>query len=289
VAVWDQDPLLAAEEFGVPLVDTPDLAGLISAASAKVVIIAFGRRRESEMVAVLRTCDRMDCEIFVVPRLFELHMWGSDTDEVWGMPLVRLRRPAYRLPSWQLKHVFDVIVALAMLIPLAPLMAALALAVRLEGGKGVIFRQQRVGLNGKVFNVLKFRSMRPANDEEAAIKWSVSQDSRVGPVGRFLRRTSLDELPQLWNVLRRDMTLVGPRPERPFFVEQFSRQFPRYQARQRVPPGLTGWAQVNGLRGDTSIYDRAAFDNYYIENWSLWLDVKILLRTIVAVLRRDGC
>jgi lipopolysaccharide/colanic/teichoic acid biosynthesis glycosyltransferase len=174
-----------------------------------------------------------------------------------------------------------------LLLPLAPVLALCALAVRLEGGTGVIFRQKRVGLDGRVFELLKFRSMK-ASDDESATQWTVAADARIGPVGRTLRRTSMDELPQLINVLRGDMTLVGPRPERPHFVSQFTDELPRYVARHRVPAGLTGWAQIHGLRGDTSMKDRIRFDNYYIENWSLWLDIKILVRTVTAVLRREG-
>jgi lipopolysaccharide/colanic/teichoic acid biosynthesis glycosyltransferase len=162
------------------------------------------------------------------------------------------------------------------------------LAVRIEGGPGVIFRQPRVGRHGQVFDCLKLRSMRPVDGHESATNWSIAQDERVGRVGRFLRRSSLDELPQLWNILRGDMTLVGPRPERPHFVEQFSATYDRYAYRHRVQAGLTGFAQVSGLRGDTPIADRARYDNYYIENWSLWLDVKILLRTFSEVLFARG-
>jgi lipopolysaccharide/colanic/teichoic acid biosynthesis glycosyltransferase len=167
-------------------------------------------------------------------------------------------------------------------------MLACMVAVRLEGGPGVLFRQERVGLDGRPFELLKFRSLRPADEEESQTRWSVASDDRLGPVGRLLRRTSLDELPQLWNVLRGDMTLVGPRPERPHFVAQFSGSTPRYMARHRVPAGLTGWAQVHGLRGDTSIEERARFDNRYIESWSMWSDVKILLRTVASVVRCPG-
>jgi lipopolysaccharide/colanic/teichoic acid biosynthesis glycosyltransferase len=186
------------------------------------------------------------------------------------------------------KRCFDVLMAGTALVLVSPLLAACALAVRLEGGPGVIFRQPRVGRDGVVFDCLKLRSMRPADPNEAATSWSIASDNRVGPVGRILRRTSLDELPQLWNIVRGDMTLVGPRPERPYFVSRFSKQFHRYDHRHRVQAGLTGLAQVSGLRGDTSIADRARFDNYYIENWSLWLDVKILLRTVGEVLFARG-
>jgi lipopolysaccharide/colanic/teichoic acid biosynthesis glycosyltransferase len=160
--------------------------------------------------------------------------------------------------------------------------------VRVETGPGVIFRQQRVGQDGKVFECLKFRSMRPDSNDEAATRWSIARDDRVGPIGRFLRRTSLDELPQLWNIIRGDMTMVGPRPERPHFVDQFSAQHHRYADRHRMRAGLTGLAQVSGLRGNTSIAERARYDNYYIENWSLWLDAKIMLRTFAEVLLARG-
>jgi exopolysaccharide biosynthesis polyprenyl glycosylphosphotransferase len=288
VACWDPAPFLDEAELGLPLLNELSLAAAIAHTGASVVLVAFGRLAESDMVDVVRTCDRMDTEIFVVPRLFELAQRSSGMDEIWGTPLVRLRRPAFRSKTWHLKRLLDIVVSSLLLIPLLPVLAACALAVRIEGGKGVIFRQQRVGLDGRVFELLKFRSMRPLDDAESATRWNVANDSRVGTVGRFLRRTSLDELPQLVNVLRGDMTLVGPRPERPHFVRQFSGELPRYVARHRVPAGLTGWAQIHGLRGDTSMPERVRFDNYYIENWSLWLDVRILARTVTAVLRREG-
>ncbi|MEO6715432.1 MAG: sugar transferase, partial [Mycobacteriales bacterium] len=162
------------------------------------------------------------------------------------------------------------------------------IASRIETGPGVLFRQTRVGVDGRAFELLKFRSMKPSSETESQTRWNIGTDARVGRVGRFLRRSSLDELPQLWNILRGDMTLVGPRPERPHFVAQFTESHPRYTARHRVPAGLTGWAQVHGLRGDTSIEDRARFDNFYIENWSLWLDIKIIFWTVSQMLRGDG-
>ena len=130
--------------------------------------------------------------------------------------------------------------------------------------------------------------MKPADNEESATSWNIAHDNRIGPIGRLLRKSSIDELPQLFNILRGEMSIVGPRPERPHFVEEFGRLYPRYVARHRVPSGLTGWAQVHGLRGDTSIETRARFDNYYIENGSLWLDVKIIARTMISVFTRCG-
>ncbi|MDX6203282.1 MAG: hypothetical protein QOJ83_2782 [Frankiales bacterium] len=289
VGFLDSDPLLEPDERPVPLLGGHEsLAKVIVEFGVGDVIIAFGSAPESQMVDFLRTCDRLDCEIFFVPRLFEMHHISRDMDQVWGLPLVRLRRAAFRTFSWRLKRLMDVLASGFALFLLSPLMAAIALAVRFEGGPGIIFRQERVGLDGRPFQVMKFRSLKPVDADESQTKWNIAHDDRLGPIGRILRKTSLDELPQLINILRGDMTLVGPRPERPHFVAQFTESFPRYTARHRVPAGLTGWAQVHGLRGDTSIEDRARFDNYYIENWSLWADVKIILRTVASVVRGSG-
>ncbi len=264
------------------------LARVISEYAIRDVIVAFGGAPEDDLVDILRTCDRLDVEVFIVPRLFELHNVNRYTDEIWGIPLVRVRRAVFRSVWWRAKRMTDVVVSAVMLFVLAPVLAACVLLVRLEGGPGVIFRQERVGLDGRPFQVLKFRSLKPVDETESQTNWNIRHDDRLGPVGKFLRGSSLDELPQLWNILRGDMTLVGPRPERPHFVDQFSAHIPRYTARHRVPAGLTGWAQAHGLRGDTSIEDRARFDNYYIENWSPWLDIKIVIKTVGQVLRRQG-
>ena len=289
VGFIDDEPLVADSERHVPLLGgTRGLTHLLVEHRIDTVIVAFTTSRESVMVDMLRTCDRLSCEIFFVPRLYELHGAGKDTELIWGLPLTRLKRASYRTPTWRIKRVFDLIAASLGLVVLSPVLALCALAVRLEGGPGVIFRQERVGLDGKRFTIYKFRSLKPADEYESAQRWSIAADPRLGPVGRTLRNLSLDELPQLWNVVRGDMSLVGPRPERPVFVDEFAERFPRYNARHRVPVGLTGWAQVNGLRGDTDIADRATFDNYYIENWSLWMDIKIILQTIAQALGGRG-
>jgi exopolysaccharide biosynthesis polyprenyl glycosylphosphotransferase len=187
-----------------------------------------------------------------------------------------------------LNRTLDVAIAGAGLALASPLLAAAALAVKLGDGGPVLFKQTRVGKDGRDFELLKLRTMVVGAERQGA-GYAVNEgDSRITRAGRFLRRTSLDELPQLWNVVRGDMSLVGPRPERPYFVEEFTRQYPWYTARHRVPAGLTGWAQIHGLRGDTSIGDRSRFDNFYIENWSLWGDIKILLRTVGQVVRGGG-
>ncbi len=263
------------------------LSRVIVERAVDVVIVSYGRVREPEVVGMLRACDRLSCEIFFVPRLYELHAVTKDTEVLWGIPLVRLRRAPFRCTAWAVKRVGDVVVAGVALAVLAPVLALCALASRWETGT-VLFRQTRVGIDGRQFTLLKFCSMRPEAEGESSVRWNIATDQRLGPVGKILRRTSLDELPQLWNIFRGDMSLVGPRPERPYFVDEFTRQFPWYVARHRVPVGLTGWAQVHGLRGDTSIADRARFDNFYIENWSMWGDLKILLRTAGQVIRAGG-
>ncbi|MFI6644661.1 exopolysaccharide biosynthesis polyprenyl glycosylphosphotransferase [Streptomyces sp. NPDC050504] len=207
---------------------------------------------------------------------------------LWGYGFRRLEPPSGDRPGLKAKRALDAAAAGLLLVCVLPLLLVCAAAVRLSDGPGVLFRQERVGQHGRLFVLLKFRTLRPADDREANTKWSVAHDARMSPVGRFLRRSSLDELPQLWNVVRGDMSLVGPRPERPYFVAQFSRAYPGYAARHRMTVGLTGLAQVNGLRGDTSIEERCRFDNHYIDQWSLWQDMCILLRTALSLIRPTG-
>jgi exopolysaccharide biosynthesis polyprenyl glycosylphosphotransferase len=230
----------------------------------------------------------MNCDLLVVPRLHDAHTQVGTSDHIGAIPIMRIRRATLSGPKWVMKRASDIAFALVALTVLSPVLILCAIGVFLEGGRGVFFKQRRVGRYGKEFNVIKFRSMRPRNEADSATTWSVANDPRIRPVGRFMRRTSLDELPQLWNILRGDMTLVGPRPERPYFVEKFSAEHPHYMHRHRVPVGLTGLAQVSGLRGDTPISDRTRFDNYYIENWSPWLDFKVIVRTVAEVFRGGG-
>ncbi|EST37219.1 hypothetical protein N566_14205 [Streptomycetaceae bacterium MP113-05] len=207
---------------------------------------------------------------------------------VWGFPCARVEPSPRPAAAHIAKRLLDLTLAAVALIAAAPVLALCAWVVRASDGPGVLFRQERVGWYGRPFTMLKFRTLRPATEHESATRWNVADDQRMSGVGRFLRRTSLDELPQLWNVLRGDMSLVGPRPERPFFVQQFSKAHPGYAARDRMPVGITGLAQVNGLRGDTSIEARARFDNHYIDTWSFWQDVQILLRTAGSFFHMGG-
>ena len=255
---------------------------------ADVILIADSELPESQLLGVIRRQDCAGRDLMMVPRLHQFCRQTGLDDHIGSIPMTRIRMPHLSSPSRAVKRGVDIAASAVALVACAPLLLLCAIAVRLEGGPGVLFRQERVGRDGETFTLLKFRSMRPATTTESATRWSIATDNRIGPVGKLLRRTGIDEVPQLWNILRGDMTLVGPRPERPHFVNMFSQQFPHYTYRHRVPAGLTGLAQVSGLRGDVPISDRARFDNYYIENWSLWLDVKIILRTFGEVLLARG-
>lgn len=251
------------------------------------VVFAFPAPPDAETVAVVRRCVERDHQVFVVPRFHELMgaTGTRGTEVVQGVTLMRLRRWGHRpLARWG-KRTLDVVLASAGLLVASPVIAACALASRIETGPGVVFKQTRVGVGGKPFTLYKLRSLKPDDETESATRWNIDGDDRIGPVGRFLRASSLDELPQLVNVIKGDMSLVGPRPERPYFVDAFSQAESRYADRHRVPTGLTGLAQVHRLKGDTSIAERTRVDNFYIENWSLWSDVKILCRTLPVVLR----
>ncbi|MFH9722573.1 sugar transferase [Streptomyces sp. NPDC017254] len=212
---------------------------------------------------------------------------GPMGDHMWGFAWHRVV-PLGERRGLTAKRALDIALAAPALALALPVLLLCALAVRLSDGPGVLFRQERVGQHGRPFTLLKFRTLRPSDDAESATRWNVAGDRRMSAAGNFLRKSSLDELPQLWNVLRGDMSLVGPRPERPYFVAQFSKIHAGYAARHRMPVGLTGLAQVHGLRGDTSIEDRCRFDNHYIDHWSLWQDVCILLRTAAGLVRPTG-
>jgi exopolysaccharide biosynthesis polyprenyl glycosylphosphotransferase len=274
------------KDLPVPVLgDVGKLDQILEDYDVRRVIVAFGPARESDLVGVLRTAVQHHVEVHIVPRFFDCGVApeGPDIDDVRGIPLYRVRRAALRAPVWMFKRVIDVTVAGTILTLSSPILALVALGVKLSSPGPILFRQRRVGQDGREIDVPKFRTLRVNHDSDT--QWSVTGDERLTPIGRFLRRTSLDELPQLWAVLRGDMSLVGPRPERPFFVRQFSADVYGYKDRHRLPVGLTGWAQVHGLRGDTSIEERARLDNHYIEHWSLWRDVVVLARTIAEVVR----
>lgn len=281
------------DSAGLPLLGgLTDLPRVATSTGARHVIVAFSETaRDAALSPLIRDCERRGLHVSVVPRMFESISDRVAYERVGGLPMLGLH--AVDPGGWRFagKHALDFVVALLGVIVLAPVLLGLALAVRLESPGPILFRQRRVGRDGQVFDLLKFRSMRvdPAPTSFVPTAGSapggVEGCDRRTRIGRFLRRSSLDELPQLINILRGEMSLVGPRPERPEFVDLFTRDIQRYDERHRVRSGLTGWAQVHGLRGQTSLTDRIEWDNYYIEHWSLWLDLKIFLMTVAVVLR----
>jgi exopolysaccharide biosynthesis polyprenyl glycosylphosphotransferase len=290
IAMLDDWPTDKATESHVPIKPMEKFEpSYVQERGIDVVIVAFSQLREPALLGMLRLFDKAECEIYIVPRLFEYASLTGDMDHIRGIPLVRVRRLAHRTLTWRLKRLVSFLLSAIAIALLSPVLGAIALAVWLQDRSApVLFRQTRITEGSAEFTILKFRSMKPANENESQTKWNIANDDRLGKLGRFLRKTSLDELPQLFNVLKGDMDLVGPRPERPHFVKQFEQDIPGYGARHRIPAGLTGWAAIHGLRGDTSLFERAVYDNYYIENWSLWLDIKIMIRTGIVVLRRTG-
>jgi exopolysaccharide biosynthesis polyprenyl glycosylphosphotransferase len=304
VGFLDEDPRSVAEVGGrdVPVMGTPeDVDATVARTGVKNLIVAFSSVADARVSRLIQHCQERGIEVSVVPRMFDTINNRVAYDTVGGLPLLSFTAVDPKGAQFAFKHAFDRIFALLLLILLSPLLLFVAIAVRLSSPGPALFSQLRVGRDGKVFNFYKFRSMRlpPKGDgvhgqESTALDFLLGGDIAPGgvegadrrtPIGRFLRRTSIDELPQLFNVLRGDMSVIGPRPERPEFVELFRNDILRYGDRHRVKSGITGWAQVHGLRGQTSLLERVEWDNYYIAHWSLGLDLKILVLTVRALFR----
>ncbi len=235
------------------------------------------------ILQILHVCEGVPVQINVLPELSEFIIGGNAITLFEGIPVLRLRETPMQGVSGIVKRLIDIVFSLFALIVLSPLMLTIAVIIRLTSPGKAIFRQERVGRAGKPFNIYKFRSMRADAEYNVGHVWAETDDPRQTSLGKFLRRWSLDELPQFFNVLKGDMSLVGPRPEMSGLIDTFSESIPHYLARQRVKSGMTGWAQVNGLRGNTSLEERISYDRYYIENWSLALDIKIILKTLWAI------
>lgn len=243
------------------------------------VVLALEPEELGATVQVIQLCEKSGTKVSVIPFYNDVIPTRATIDNIGPIKLIQLRTTPLDEPfNAALKRGFDILVSLIGLILLSPLLLFIAIAIKLSSPGPVLFRQERVGLNKKHFTMLKFRSMRINDAQDVA--WSKNEDDRRTAIGAFLRKFSLDELPQLWNVLVGDMSLIGPRPEIPFFVEQFRETVPLYMVKNQVRPGITGWAQVNGYRGDTSIPKRIEHDIWYIENWSFGLDMRILLMTV---------
>ncbi len=293
VGFLDSDPLptLAAADHIPPLLgSTEQLSEVVREHHVSHVVLGFTYGSDRHLLPLVRECQRLRLDMFLVPRLFDVHSNHATLEHLGGLPLISLRGVDPRGWEFTVKHLFDRVGAALLTMVLLPLLAALALGVKLSSPGPVFFRQRRVGRDGQIFDMLKFRSMRCEPDggafrpQSGSAPGGVEGEDRRTAFGRWLRRTSLDELPQLFNVLKGEMSLIGPRPERPEFVDLFRQDIERYGERHRVKSGITGWAQVHGLRGQTSIADRVEWDNYYIENWSLKLDVRIAVLTVKVLL-----
>jgi exopolysaccharide biosynthesis polyprenyl glycosylphosphotransferase len=314
VGFLDADPLPSAElalESALPVLGgLDDLNSAIVTTGARHVILAFSGERDYVLMSKVKKCQAMGVGVSLVPRLYEAINERTTLDHLGGLPLLTLHSVDPRGWQFALKHAFDRMMAAATLLVASPFLLIMALGVRLSSPGPILFRQKRVGRDGREFTMLKFRTMRgdPSSAGEADAEWArtivhgapwvpdaaelaerTETVDRTTPFGRFMRDYSLDELPQLLNVFRGEMSLVGPRPERAAYVRNFETSVDRYADRHRVKSGLTGWAQVNGLRGKTSIADRVEWDNYYIQNWSLRLDLRIMVLTLAEVFRyRDS-
>ena len=299
VGFVDDDPVSDAEltRRSAPVLGSvTEFDAIADETKAAHTLFAFRIEPDITLRRLVRRCQERGMTMAIVPRLFDDATSRMVLEHVGGIPVFELRQVDPKGWEFAIKHGFDRVVAATLLVLLSPVIAATAIAVRLSSPGPVLFRQPRVGRDGQRFDVLKFRSMRPAapgtdiptlaGDEAPGAQVGEGEDRRT-PVGRFIRAWSLDEFPQLINVLRGQMSLVGPRPERPELVDEFAGNVRRYTERHRVRSGITGWSQVNGLGPGTSLTDRAEYDNWYIQNWSLWLDAKILLMTIPTVLTRS--
>jgi len=283
----DVDPPGSTPLNGLPVLgNLEEINRIVNEEQIQEVIIAEPSLSRQRILEIVSQCEQERVNIRVFPDVFQIISSAVSIDELGGLPMVSVRDSALRGWKLGLKRIVDLAVAVPVLILLSPLMLLIALLIKLTSPGGPVFYvQERVGLDGKPFKVIKFRSMIPDAESETGPVWATRGDPRVTRLGRLLRRFSLDELPQFVNVLLGEMSVVGPRPERPHFVEQFSQRVPRYPERHREKAGLTGWAQINGLRGNVSIEERTAYDLWYVENWTLGLDFKIMLLTLISIFR----
>lgn len=285
IGFLDDDPGLKECGFhGVPVLGTTsDLERVVRDHRVDQVVLALPMSAHNRTNQMIRKAGQLLVDVKVVPDLLQYFVSKGGVEELDGIPIINLTQ--IPLQGWHqvAKRMFDVAGAGLLLLAVGPLLPIICWRIRRTDGGPAIFSQVRTGLDGRSFRLFKFRSMRL--DAETDRTWTRQDDDRITPIGAFLRKTNLDELPQLFNVLKGDMSLVGPRPEQPEFVARFRRRYPEYNTRHRVRAGLTGWAQVNGFRGDTSIRQRVIHDLYYIENWSFTLDLKILMRTLWQTLK----
>ena len=244
------------------------------------IAITLGLSEYYRLEEIVALCEKSGVHTKFIPDYNKIIPTKPYTEDILGLPVINIRYvPLNNTFNALVKRVMDIVGSIVGIIVTSPLMLLMCLIIKLTSPGPLIYKQERVGLHNQTFWMYKFRSMEVQPESEEKKAWTVKNDPRVTPIGKFMRHTSIDELPQLFNILKGNMSLVGPRPERPFFVEKFREEIPRYMVKHQVRPGLTGWAQVNGYRGDTSIRKRIEYDLYYIENWSIGLDIKIIFLT----------
>lgn len=257
-----------------------NLMVILPASRLDEIAITLGLSEYYRLEEIVALCEKSGVHTKFIPDYNKIIPTKPYTEDILGLPVINIRYvPLSNTFNALVKRCMDIVGSIAAIIVSSPVMLVLCVLIKLTSPGPLIYKQERVGLHNKTFRMYKFRSMELQPESEEKKAWTVKNDPRVTGIGKFMRRTSLDELPQLFNILRGDMSLVGPRPERPFFVEKFREEIPRYMVKHQVRPGLTGWAQVNGYRGDTSIRKRIDCDLYYIENWSIGFDIKILFLT----------
>ncbi len=257
------------------------LAKVLESQAIDQVILALPLEEQPQLKKLMDDLAQHTVDVKLVPDLFSYVTLRGGFEEFGGLPMISLQGGPLHGWNLVLKRIFDIVMSVSALLLLFPVYGLVALAVKLTSRGPVLYKQQRMGMDGRLFNMYKFRTMK-LDAEASGARFATKSDDRRTPIGAVLRKLSLDELPQFFNVFRGDMSLVGPRPERPVFIEAFRKEIPRYHLRHMVKAGVTGWAQINGLRGDTSIQERIDYDLYYIENWSMVFDIKILVRTVLG-------
>jgi Undecaprenyl-phosphate glucose phosphotransferase len=266
-------------ELTVPVLgELSELNQVLKTQGVDQVLIALTSDESSKLEEILTALRDSTVDVKIIPDFYQYMSIGGSVADFSGIPVISLQESPLEGRQLINKRIFDICLSFVLLLCFFPLFVVLVILVKLSGKGPVLFLQERVSLDGTSFNILKFRSMR-TDSEKNGPGWTTANDSRVTKIGAIMRKTSLDELPQLWNVFVGDMSLVGPRPERPVYIDEFRKKIPSYMLRHKVPAGITGWAQINGWRGDTSIEKRVECDLYYIRNWSFALDIKILFLT----------
>lgn len=280
--ILDDNHARGTEYRGVKVIGTiPNLPMILSYNTLDEIAITLALNEYGKLQEIVKDCEKSGVHTQFVPDYYNVIPTTPYTEDLDGMPVINIRHvPLTEFHNMLIKRLVDVVGSLLLLILFSPVMLITALAVKITSRGPVIFSQERVGLHQRNFKMYKFRSMEVQSETREKSEWTTPHDPRVTGVGRFIRKTSIDEMPQFWNVLKGDMSLVGPRPERPYFVDKFKETIPHYMIKHQVRPGITGWAQVNGLRGDTSIEKRIEYDLFYIENWTLGFDIKILFLTV---------